>query len=363
MHMRENKYRLMQDKLHEGLEKLEELSEDDTDRMGLVLIKLHGAMEDFVRLEVGAKAPQLREIVEDARQTNWKSLLDHAKTYLSFSEEDCRIITEANIQRQKVAHGGNYDGRLADLKRYARFVQKWCKRASAPADDWGKEQIIELHQPVPQGIDQPTHQSTYRPVPQPVAPVGEWHQPSASLHKPWYRSTLFLFVTFFLVPPLWALLILTDRSQGCLLRSFAALLMVLQVSICALVMVPLSGRYSQAVQDLWQQLNAPPAPTRVAATIPAEAPPSFSASPLPVKPESATTSNPTCNIVWVEGPADKLAGKNRSMVWLEIVQDRVRGSGMTSTQFYQFVVDHNPQLVEDGYEFKKGKTYYLPECQ
>ena len=357
MNMRENKYRLMQDKLHEGLEKLEELSEDDTDRMGLVLIKLHGAMEDFVRLEVGEKASQLRETVEDARLTNWKSLLDYAKTYLGFTEEDCRIITDANIQRQKVAHGGNYDGRLADLKRYARFVQKWCKRASVPpgGDDWGKEQIIELHRPVPQ----PTYQPTYQPVHQPVSQPA----PAETFHRPWYRSTLFLFVTFFLLPPLWTILILTDRSRGCLLRSFAALLMVLQLSICALVILPFSGTYSQVVQDFWQQLNASPGPTRIVATVPAETWPAFSASPLPVTPESATGENPTCNIVWVEGPADKLAGKNRSMVWLEIVQDRVRGSGMTSTQFYQFVVDHNPQLVEDGYEFKKGKTYSLPECQ
>jgi len=26
-------------------------------------------------------------------------------------------------------------------------------------------------------------------------------------------------------------------------------------------------------------------------------------------------------------------------------------------------VEHNPQLIQDDYEFKKGKTYLLPVCQ
>ena len=48
-------------------------------------------------------------------------------------------------------------------------------------------------------------------------------------------------------------------------------------------------------------------------------------------------------------------GANRS--------DEVKASGMTPGKFYDLVVEHNPQLVEDDYEFKKGKTYLLPECQ
>ena len=194
MNARQNKYEQMQSKLNEGLEKLEELSEDDSDRMGIVLIKLHGALEDFVRLEVAEKAPHLREAVEDAKQTNWKNLLDYGKTYLGFTENDCRIITEANNQRQKVAHGGNYEKKLADLKNYALFVQKWCKHGSiSAADNWSIEQVIE-----PQRPPQPTYHPTYQPIYQPP-PVreSEWvykySRPDTvvSVHA---LSHLFLFV-------------------------------------------------------------------------------------------------------------------------------------------------------------------------
>ena len=42
---------------------------------------------------------------------------------------------------------------------------------------------------------------------------------------------------------------------------------------------------------------------------------------------------------------------------------QVNGSDMTNRQFYDQVVEHNPDLVSDGYEFKSGKSYLLPECQ
>ena len=51
------------------------------------------------------------------------------------------------------------------------------------------------------------------------------------------------------------------------------------------------------------------------------------------------------------------------MVWEEIVQAQVNGSGMSPRAFYNLVIEHNPDLATDGYEFKKGKTYFLPECQ
>lgn len=54
---------------------------------------------------------------------------------------------------------------------------------------------------------------------------------------------------------------------------------------------------------------------------------------------------------------------NRSMVWEEIMVHQVSGSGMTHREFFDLVVEHNPDLIRDGYEFKRGKTYLLPECQ
>jgi hypothetical protein len=51
------------------------------------------------------------------------------------------------------------------------------------------------------------------------------------------------------------------------------------------------------------------------------------------------------------------------MVWEEVVMEQVAVSEMTARQFYDEVLEHNPDLVRDGYEFKKGKTYLLPKCE
>ena len=72
---------------------------------------------------------------------------------------------------------------------------------------------------------------------------------------------------------------------------------------------------------------------------------------------------PECVIVWVFHQPDDLGRKSRSKVWEQFVSDEVKATGMTPRKFYELVVEHNPQLVEDDYEFKKGKTYLLPECQ
>ena len=50
------------------------------------------------------------------------------------------------------------------------------------------------------------------------------------------------------------------------------------------------------------------------------------------------------------------------MAWVEVVQAKVEGSGMTSSQFYDLVVEQNPHLAADGYVFQAGKNYSLPEC-
>lgn len=36
---------------------------------------------------------------------------------------------------------------------------------------------------------------------------------------------------------------------------------------------------------------------------------------------------------------------------------------MSPREFYNLGIEHNPDLTTDSYEFKKGKTYFLPECQ
>ena len=97
--------------------------------------------------------------------------------------------------------------------------------------------------------------------------------------------------------------------------------------------------------------------------------PSLTATPVEtprvaVSPAASVVGTmPECVIVWVQHQPDDLGKKSRSKVWEQIVSDEVKATGMTPRKFYDLVAEHNPQLVEDDYEFKKGKTYLLPECQ
>jgi hypothetical protein len=355
MNTSQSKYAQMQIKLEEGLRILEStIEEDDPFTLNAALIKLHGAMEDFVRLEVARKAPHLRDTVEDLRNTNWKTLLDLGRTYLKFTQKDCDIINEANVYRSKVAHGGNYEKKLSDLKKYARFVEKWIKRASAPAEDeWGGGQVIEQKSPT-----QPKRQPEYKPVDQPPAVrQREQRADGYASGKPWYRSTFFLFFAFFFLTPIWIILIVTDRNQG-FFPKLIAYSMILMICAFTLLFIPYGYPAFEALQEIFEQPGLQATPAQTPSNIQAQ----VTASPLPAATAPGSITETACTIVWVEHTADDLGGRSRSMVWDEIVALQVQGSGMTASQFYDLVVEQNPDLIQDGYEFKKGKVYLLPEC-
>jgi hypothetical protein len=336
-----DKYAEMHLKLREGLQILSDAAEGDSYRLGMALIKLHGALEDYIRLEVARRAPSLRAEVEDARKTTWKDLIGYGKQYLRFSEMDARTITDANIQRQRVAHGKNYEKSRASLVSYAQFVERWC---GSPRPATG-----ELR---PRPVTAPA-----RPAPPPREPPLSQGKPA----RPWYRTTPFLILSFFLLPPVWAALILTDRNQGCLLRLVAAASAVLQLSLGAILLSPSSSLVIDSLQFLVEPFSAP----SIMATAPPtaeETPARRNATPAEAVTAPSSTDN-VCSVVWVEHPANDLAGKNRSMVWFEIVMSQVEGSGMTARQFFDQVVERNPELAQDGYEFKEDKLYLLPECR
>ena len=340
MSTQQDKYAQLQSKLENGLEKLKKISIDDKDGMGAALIKLHGAMEDYVRLEVAQKAPHLRASVEDLK-TGWKDLLEHGRTFLGFTANDCDIISEANFQRNKFAHGQDFTYTYSDLINYAQFVQKWLKRGRDPVSkDWGNKQIVES-KPIPQ--------TTYQPVSRP--PVREQKHSPETHRKPWYRSTFVLLLMFFFLTPLWAILILRDRNQGFFARLFAVVMFFMSI-FYGIGLLP----YLATFLDTTASPPAIASPTLIesSSTVIADA---------TSQPEPILGAGGTCNIIWVEHKEDNLAAKNRSIVWDEIVAAQVIGSGMTVREFYDSVVERNPVLVTDGYEFKKETTYLLPQCQ
>jgi len=182
---------------------------------------------------------------------------------------------------------------------------------------------------------------------------------STHSHKPWYRSIVFLLLTFFLLPPLWALLIITDRSQGRPVTIFAYTVLLV-VFLCGIGVVSSSVFMADTFTEIFTRINLPLISTRTPQTT---ASPSTNEVPSGIP--TVTPIPPTvvaCTVIWVEYPQN-LARKTRSRVWEQIVKFQVEGSGMTHREFYDLVAEHNPELVADDYEFKKGKTYLLPECQ
>jgi hypothetical protein len=187
---------------------------------------------------------------------------------------------------------------------------------------------------------------------------------STEPQKPWYRSTVFLILTFFLLPPVWALLIITDRSQRGPVTVFAYAVLFL-VFLCGISVVSSSLFLADTLTEIFAQLNIPLISTRIPPTTVSPAitdlPPATTTA-TPVTPTVVANTDAVCTIVWVEHPTD-LARKTRSRVWEEIVKFQVEGSGMTPSEFYDLVAEHNPQLEADDYEFKEGRTYLLPACQ
>lgn len=348
MYTSEDKYSEMRSKLREGLQILKQAPESDQTTLGMALLKLHSALEDYLRLEIAARAPSLREKVEDVRESTWKVLLEHCRTYLNYSESDCDTIGSWNSQRLKVAHGRKYSIRRFELVEYARFVHKRVN----PGQPFPDLTVSNRSTTTDSDSEERDHSPTYNPYPRPQ-PV---HSSSydTSYRTPWYRSTLVLFITFFLVPPLWAVLIVTDRNQGCFAKGIAYLILI-QICLMGIGYIYVGG--VPGLQNIPVQGNSPYVATRT--------PSASSANGNATQPFQNTTSSTSgsCTIVWAEDKATDLGGKNRSMVWEEVVASRVRGSGMMPSEFYDLVIQHNPDLVADGYEFKKGKTYVLPECQ
>jgi hypothetical protein len=245
-----------------------------------------------------------------------------------------------------VAHGNNYPGSRDELAEYGAFVERWCNSGEILPGVSRPKEVIEISE-------------TYPPpaMPQPVS--------STSTDKPWYRSTVFLVLTFFLLPPVWALLIITDRSQRGPVTIFAYTVLVL-VFLCGIGVVSSSVFMADTFSEIFSQLNIPLGSTRIPPTTVSPAitdSPTGIATATPIPPAVVANTDTVCTIVWVEHQQDDLGRKSRARVYEELVSDEVKEAGMTPRKFYDQVVEHNPVLEADDYEFKKGKTYLLPECQ
>ena len=304
----QDKYAQLQAKLHEGLQTLVEAPESDRRLLGVALIQIHGAMEDFVRFELVRKVPHLRAEVEDVKKSSWRELIIYCKQYLGYDEADVDSILAANAQRNEFAHGGRFDWSRIDVVRYAQYVHKKCFP----------------NRPVPDlSYRKPAAATTTKPVHSPPSSIPIQSDSPSRPARSWTRIFVYLML-FLCLCGLAGTIYMYD-----LLRS--------------------TGKAAETKEPVTSSsLKAVSSTAMEEATI---------------QPTVPTEPDTSCVIAWVEQTSEKLAARNRSMVWEEIVMDQVRGSGMTDRQFYDQVVERNPQLKADGYEFKKGKTYLLPECE
>lgn len=184
-----------QEKISLGKERLL-YANNDPDKFGNVLISYHGALEDHIRASLVTKVPEdKRTEILDMSITNWKYLLIYGRDYLGLSQGDADLITEANHYRANFGHGQAFSWSYEKLISYTNFVQNWCAREIQLFSD----------QPFTGSLDQqPSMKST---------PVGQTNTYTSDIERPWYRSTPFLWFTFFFVFPVWCVLILTEKME------------------------------------------------------------------------------------------------------------------------------------------------------
>ena len=109
---------------------------NDRDLLGLALISLHGALEDYFRNWLGSNSSipsSEREIVCDPRQMQWKGLMDLMQQYGGLNDDRRQYIFQMNRLRQDVGHGNPFTGTRSQLEEYADFVRGFVANGSSSA--------------------------------------------------------------------------------------------------------------------------------------------------------------------------------------------------------------------------------------
>lgn len=100
---------------------------NDRALLGLSLLSIHGALEDFFRdyLIKNTLVPdEDRKRVSDQGAVQWKTLLNLMEKYGGLSTAERNFILQMNVFRQQVAHGNAFTGDRQQLENYADYVLK-----------------------------------------------------------------------------------------------------------------------------------------------------------------------------------------------------------------------------------------------
>lgn len=327
-----------QEKLTIGQQRLR-AANGDKDKAGLALLSFHGALEDYLRAEVASRARDADDLNSlDIEKVNWPRLIPKAIDLGLLAEDDRTRVENVNAERNDIAHGLNVTWGMQNITLYAQQVAGWMGR---PSYDYQR----------PGSAQRPADQQPVRQYP---------HYPAESAL--WYRSGCVMWLAFLFLNPVWAVLIWTDERQSRGVKTAVAVYYGLAV-VGALAMAVMYGSFAavELGRAAWPtapaRIEQPASPTRV---------PRPTAMPDGESPAAAAEPADAggCALRWEPwADASELAGKNRYMVWEQLVAVRVQGSGMTADDFIAQVLERNPALKEDGYVFSAEREYLLPVCR
>lgn len=336
----------------------------DVDKLSIALLKLHGALEDRLRELLAAKLPLERNEIYDTKEFNWPQIVDYARVHLGMAYADSSEIMRINgFARNPTAHGTTLKITREEVMHYealVRAVWNTGSRSGTPLPPYktssgtAQPRTSSSSQSRPSAPPQPRASSLTPSVPKTYHPVA----------RPWYRSTGCLVFLFLFALPVWAVMMFTDRKQGGLAKLFALLCFVVYlVGGFALLSVIVDVPFLQDLALEVPSFETPPLVATITAQVRTQTPGTNRPQAAPLAATNAPASPAAgCQVIWEAYEGD-LGGKNRSMVWNEVVGEAVKAEGLAWPEFSSLVVEKNPALVADGYEFKAGKEYLLPVCR
>lgn len=112
-------------KLQLGRERLEHAG-DSEDRLGGVLVAVHGALEVYLRTAL-YHSPNLsraeKEVIWSMRVTHWRQILELADAYALLSPREIALVKDMNYHRICFAHGDRLQASRSIVEAYTRFVE------------------------------------------------------------------------------------------------------------------------------------------------------------------------------------------------------------------------------------------------
>lgn len=103
-------------------------AESDSDLLGVGLLTLHSALEDHLRgalsNHAAVDAATRQRLIR--REVSWATLSSLAQQHLGLTEDQGRMVLEAQEVRRSFIHGNPFRWRLGDVLRYGRLVETWC---------------------------------------------------------------------------------------------------------------------------------------------------------------------------------------------------------------------------------------------